>query len=190
MCVYHQAFKRLNVQLHLLLLDICSLFVDAHFLAKEKGDKVQRASSKGTPRWMHHGLAEIQSWAGGKDQGKTRMALVGKFRAISWKPVRCHLMYSLLVPLAAARIGWEECGWEPQASRFSGWATVGPVVPILTCCFGVTQAWLGGGLWHEICSVVVSSTGTGFPKQLCSVTQALQVSVALPWQHRKSWSLP
>lgn len=107
--LYHQAFKRLDVQLHPLLSDIffpkvqtflwlvgsflqwcpseplsSSFFFLLFFLVMEKGEKAQRAGSGGTARWMHHGLAELQGWAGGKDQDKAGVtSLVGKCRAVS-----------------------------------------------------------------------------------------------------------
>lgn len=143
------------------------------FFGKGNRSEVHRAGSRGTKRWIHHGLAETQGWAGSKDQGKAGVtSLTGKFWAVSWKPVRCHFTISLqsLSTICWCLARWKECHWEPPASGFSVWATEGSAlfmchtaVPVTPWCFRVLHAWPSCSLWHKICRVTLSCAGTGQP---------------------------
>lgn len=141
------------------------------FLAKEIGVKVQKAGRRGTARWIHHGLAETQGWAGEKNQDKTGVtSLVGKFWAVSWKPVWCHFTCSPWAPFAGAWPGErsvrgassEWIFWVSHRGDLFYWCAT-RAIPVTPWCFRVLHAWLCYGLWHELCRVTATCAGTGFP---------------------------
>lgn len=108
-------------------------------------------------------------WAGVKNEDKTGVtSLVGKFWAVSRKPVWCHFACSPWAPFAGAWPGERSVTeslqpvdslGEPQRDLYYWCATC--AVPVTPWCFRILHAWLSCGLWHELWR-----QGTGFPEQL------------------------